>query len=101
MPLGKVISTILIAAICNCTYAQTKTIQIKKGESWYGGAVTEGQQMPLKEGYSSISLPIQVATRPLPSYYLPVAGISGVMNLSNFPFTGMHWKFQMPLRLLT
>lgn len=52
MPLGKVISTILIASICHCAYAQTKTIQIKKGENWYGGAVTEGQQMPMKDGYS-------------------------------------------------
>jgi len=52
MPWGKVLSTILIVAICKCSYAQTKTIQIKNGERWYGGAVTEGQQMPVKDGYT-------------------------------------------------
>lgn len=33
------------------SYAQT-VIKIKSGESWYGGAVTEGQLMPFKDGYS-------------------------------------------------
>lgn len=52
MLLGKVIAAILLTTTCHCSFAQTRTIQIKKGEYWYGGAVTEGQQMPLKEGYS-------------------------------------------------
>jgi alpha-glucosidase len=40
---------IIIFSICKFSYAQ---IKIKSGESWYGGAVTEGQLMPFKDGYS-------------------------------------------------
>lgn len=40
---------IITFSIWKFSYAQ---IKIKSGESWYGGAVTEGQLMPLKDGYS-------------------------------------------------
>jgi alpha-glucosidase len=40
---------LLLVAIGHCSFAQ---IHIRKGERWYGGAVTEGQQMPMKDGYT-------------------------------------------------
>jgi alpha-glucosidase (family GH31 glycosyl hydrolase) len=47
-----VLSTIISVAVGQFAFAQTQVIPIKKGESWYGGAVTEGQKMPLQNGYS-------------------------------------------------
>lgn len=43
------IVTFLISA---SLFAQTNTIKIKPGESWYGGVVNEAQSMPFKDGYS-------------------------------------------------
>jgi alpha-glucosidase (family GH31 glycosyl hydrolase) len=45
----RLILSIVIFLIYQFSYAQ---IKIKSGESWYGGAVTEGQSMPFKDGYS-------------------------------------------------
>jgi alpha-glucosidase len=47
-----VIFFIIIFSIWKSSYAQTNVIKIKSGENWYGGAVTEGQIMPFKDGYS-------------------------------------------------
>jgi alpha-glucosidase (family GH31 glycosyl hydrolase) len=52
MRLRRVILNIIIFLIWTSSYAQTNVIKIKSGENWYGGAVTEGQLMPLKDGYS-------------------------------------------------
>lgn len=49
MRLKQVIFSLIILSICQSSYAQVK---IKSGESWYGGAVTEGQIQPFKDGYS-------------------------------------------------
>jgi alpha-glucosidase (family GH31 glycosyl hydrolase) len=43
---------IVICAANSSLYAQTTVVKIKNGESWYGGAVTEAQTMPFKEGYT-------------------------------------------------
>src|SRR3954462_9066982 len=52
MRLRQVIFFVIIVLIWQSSSAQTRVINIKSGENWYGGAVTEGQLMPFKDGYS-------------------------------------------------
>jgi len=52
MSLKQVVFFIIILSIRTSSNAQTNVIKIKSGENWYGGAVTEGQMMPFKDGYS-------------------------------------------------
>jgi alpha-glucosidase len=47
-----VVFFIIVFSIWKSSYAQVSVIKIKTGENWYGGAVTEGQTMPFKDGYS-------------------------------------------------
>ncbi|RYE20213.1 MAG: DUF1501 domain-containing protein [Sphingobacteriales bacterium] len=49
---NSVLLTCLLCAGTLSLFAQNKTIQIKAGESWYGGAVNEAHLAPFKTGYS-------------------------------------------------
>lgn len=53
MPKQALISVLLLFSICSFVAFSQHSIPVEEGEFWYGGAVNEGDKMPMKEGYSN------------------------------------------------